>query len=91
MLFSEDYRQPRVNLIRIAVINHAGPQPLVRRRISGMGTSPAGTAMVLRHFDDPGAAAVFGCIMRLAKRLGLFYFAWCARNESHVPAYATEM
>jgi hypothetical protein len=37
MLFSEDYRQPRVNLsyelIRIAVINHAGPQPLFRRRI----------------------------------------------------------
>jgi hypothetical protein len=44
-----------------------------------------------RLFDDPGAAAVFGSIMRFAKRLGLFDLAWGARNESHITAHVTEM
>ena len=51
----------------------------------------SGSAIVSRLFDDPGAAAVFGSIMRFAKRLGFFDFARVLENESYVTAYATEM
>jgi hypothetical protein len=44
-----------------------------------------------RLFNDPGAAPVFGGIMRFTKRIGLFDLAWCARNECHLTAYIGEM
>jgi hypothetical protein len=48
-------------------------------------------AIISRGFNDPDAATVFGNIMRFAKRLAFFYFARCARNESHVTAYTAQM
>ena len=44
-----------------------------------------------RLFNDPGAASVFGGIMRFTKRIGLFDLAWCARNKCHLTAYVGEM
>src|SRR5271166_5129062 len=45
----------------------------------------------LRPFNDPGAASVFGGIMRFTKRIGLFDLAWCARNKCHLTAYVGKM
>src|SRR6516162_10293169 len=39
-------------------------------------------AILLRRFDDPGTAAVFGDILRFTKGLRFFNLARCARNES---------
>jgi hypothetical protein len=40
-------------------------------------------ALKSRFFEDPDAATACGSIMRFAKGLRGFDFAWCARNERH--------
>src|SRR5262249_30187432 len=70
-------------IARYQAFQQFAPEPLRQR--------PAPTTIVSRRFDHPSAATVSGGIIRFAKRLRLFDFARCGRQESHVTAHAPEM